>query len=211
MDSIITIITSILGIGAISGALISLIKYVFLSQYRLELNRKKHSDDAAILLEYYKEIYKSNRKTPKSKFELQKATNAAFGTTRFNYELIFMLFDRDERDVERVVKELQKRWILIKIDSANKKITSLLTARQVNILTIIFMIVYFIMSTIVIGIVAGYYWIPLKSFNENYIVLFSYFVIFICGYAFIVLGSMQSLERLIDRTESSEPTQLSFF
>ncbi|KRJ56126.1 hypothetical protein SAMN02799632_00840 [Acinetobacter pittii] len=202
MNTIISNIIALLGVGVISGVFLSLLKYVFFPQYRLELNRKKYSDDATIVLKYYNEIYKTNRTMPKSKFELQKATNAAFGTTRFNYELLFMLFDRDERDVEGVAKELQKRWILIKIDTTNKKIKSRLTVLQGNILGIIFSIIYFIFSIIVLVIMAGYYWLPLKNFHESHILIFSFLVIFICAYAFIVLGSIQSLERLVDRTES---------
>ena len=123
----------------------------------------------------------------------------AFGTTRYNYELIFMLFDRDERDVEGVAKEIQKRWILIKLDYVQKKITARLTVNQVNIFAIIFFILYVIVAIMMLAIVAGYYWIPLKEVNESIVMLILFLIIFICAYAFLVLGSVKSLERLIDR------------
>lgn len=199
MNPIISTIISILSVGAVSAVFLSLLKYIFLPQYRLELNRKKHSDDATAVLKYYNETYKANPTNPKSKFELQKATNAAFGTTRFNYELIFMLFDRDERDVEGIAKDIQKRWILIKLDYTQKKINSRLTVNQVNNLAIGFAIIYAVISIMILVMAAGYYWIPLKNFNENTIMLIFLPIIFICAYAFYTLGSLKSLERLIDR------------
>jgi hypothetical protein len=198
VNPIISTIISILGVSAVSAVFLSLLKYVFLPQYRLELNRKKHSDDATAVLKYYNETYKINQTTPKSKFELQKATNAAFGTTRFNYELLFMLFDRNERDVEGVAKELQKRWILIKFDYVNKKIKSRLTIKQANWLAFSFFIIYAIVAIIILVMAAGYYWIPLKDFNQNNLMLFFLVIILICAYSFYVLGSFKSLERLID-------------
>lgn len=199
MNTIISTIISILSVSAVSAVFLSLLKYIFLPQYRLELNRKKHSDNATAVLKYYTETYKANRTNPKSKFELQKATNAAFGTTRFNYELIFMLFDRDERDVESIAKEIQKRWILIKLDYAQKKINARLTVKQANWLAFGFATLYAVISIMILVIAAGYYWIPLKNFNQNTIMLISLLIVFICAYAFYALGSFKSLERLIDR------------
>lgn len=199
MNPIISTIISILGVSAVSAVFLSLLKYIFLPQYRLELNRKKHSDDATAVLKYYNETYKINQTTPKSKFELQKATNAAFGTTRFNYELLFMLFDRDERDVESVAKEIQKRWILIKLDYVQKKITARLTVNQVNYLAIGFFILYLVIAIMILVMAAGYYWIFLERFNESAVMLVLLLIIFICAYAFYVLSSIKSLERLIDR------------
>lgn len=134
-----------------------------------------------------------------SKFELQKSTNAAFGTRNFNYELIFMLFDRDERDVELKAKEIQKRWFLIKVDYVQKKITARLTVNQINYLAIGFFILYVIVAIMMLVIVAGYYWIPLKGVNESVVMLILFLIIFICAYAFLVLGSVKSLETLMDR------------
>lgn len=199
MNPIISTIISILGVSAVSVVFLSLLKYIFLPQYRLELNRKKHSDDATAVLKYYNETYQINQTTPKSKFELQKATNAAFGTTRFNYELLFMLFDRDERDVESVAKEIQKRWILIKLDYVQKKITARLTVNQVNYLAIGFFILYLVIAIMILVMAAGYYWIFLERFNESAVMLVLLLIIFICAYAFYVLSSIKSLERLIDR------------
>ncbi|NUF13936.1 hypothetical protein, partial [Acinetobacter oleivorans] len=179
---------SILSVSAVSAVFLSLLKYIFLPQYRLELNRKKHSDDETAVLKYYTETYKANRTNPKSKFELQKATNAAFGTTRFNYELIFMLFDRDERDVESIAKEIQKRWILIKLDYAQKKINARLTVKQANWLAFGFATLYAVISIMILVMAAGYYWIPLKNFNQNTIMLISLLIVFICAYAFYALG-----------------------
>lgn len=198
MNPIISSIISILGVGAVSAVFISLLKYIFLPQYRLELNRKKHSDDATAVLKYYDETYKANQSSPKSKFELQKATNAAFGTTRFNYELIFMLFDRDERDVEGVAKELQKRWILIKFDYVNKIIKSRLSIKHANWLAVFFGVIYVSVAIIILVMAAGYYWILLKDYNQNVIMVVSVFIILICAYSFYVLGSFKSLEKLID-------------
>lgn len=198
MNPIITSIISILGVGAVSAVFLSLLKYIFLPQYRLELSRKKHSDDATAVLKYYNETYKTNQITPKSKFELQKATNAAFGTNRFNYELIFILFDRNERDVEGVAKELQKRWILIKFDYVSKKIKSRITVKTANWLAIVFVVIYAIAATMILVMAAGYYWILLKDFNQNYVMFILFIIILICAYSFYVLGSFKSLERLID-------------
>lgn len=198
MNPIVTSIISILGVSAVSAVFLSLLKYLFLPQYRLELNRKKHSDDATAVLKYYKKTYKTHQTTPKSKFELQKATNAAFGTNRFNYELIFMLFDRDERDVEGVAKELQKRWILIKFDYVNKKIKSRITIKHANWLAAGFIFIYCSIATMILVMAAGYYWIPLKDFNQNYLMFIFLIIILICAYSFYVLGSFKSLERLID-------------
>ena len=68
MNPIISSIISILGVGAVSAVFLSVLKYVFLPQYRLELNRKKHNDDATAVLKYYNETYKTNQTTSKSKF-----------------------------------------------------------------------------------------------------------------------------------------------
>lgn len=199
MNPIISTIISILGVSAVSAVFLSLLKYIFLPQYRMELNRKKHTDDATVVLKYYKETYKANQTDPKSKFELQKATNAAFGTTRFNYELIFMLFDRNERDVESIAKEIQKRWILIKLDFVQKKINARLSVKLANRLAIGFAIIYAVISIMILVMAAGYYWIPLKNFNQNTIMFIFLLIIFTCAYAFYALGSLKSLERLIDR------------
>ncbi|MFW1926540.1 hypothetical protein [Acinetobacter ursingii] len=109
-----------------------------------------------------------------------------------------MLFDRNERDVEGVAKELQKRWILIKFDYVNKKIKSRLTIKQANWLAFSFFIIYAIVAIIILVMAAGYYWIPLKDFNQNNLMLFFMVIILICAYSFYVLGSFKSLERLID-------------
>lgn len=199
MNPIISTIISILGVSAVSAVFLSLLKYIFLPQYRLELNRKKHSDDATAVLKYYNETYKINQTTPKSKFELQKATNAAFGTTRFNYELLFMLFDRDERDVESVAKEIQKRWILIKLDYVQKKIECRIPIDKVNLISFILFVVYIIISIIILVMAAGYEWFFFKNFNQSNVMLLLLIAILICGYFFYVLGNLKALERLIER------------
>lgn len=199
MNPLWSTVISILSISAVSALLLGVLKYIFLPHYRVEINRKKHSDDATAVLKYYKEVYKENQTTPKSKFELQKSTNAAFGTNKYNFELIFILLDRDERDVEIRAKEIQSRWLLIKVDYVNKKIKCRLSKRSINILAWINIALYFFASWIILTISMGYEWWGLKNFNESHVVLTLFGVIFLLAYCLNILGILKTLERLIDR------------
>ena len=199
MNPIWSAVISILSISAISAMLLSVLKYIFLPHYRLEINRKKHKDDAAAVLKYYENVYKQNKESPKSKFELQKSTNAAFGTSQFNYELIFMLFDRDERDVEIRAKQIQSRWLLITVDYVNQKIKCCLSKKWINRLAVFSILLYFGLASIVLSMSIGYEWYGLRNFKEIYVILTLFLLILTVAYFLYVLGTLKSLERLIDR------------
>lgn len=199
MSPIWSTVISILSISAISAMLFSVLKYIFLPHYRLEINRKKHNDDATAVLTYYENVYKKNKESPKSKFELQKSTNAAFGTSQFNYELIFMLFDRDERDVEIRAKQIQSRWLLITVDYVNQKIKCCLSKKWINRLAVFSILLYFGLASIVLSMSIGYEWYGLRNFKEIYVILTLFLLILTVAYFLYVLGTLKSLERLIDR------------
>ncbi len=193
-----TFLLSLISIGAIATILINTLRYVFLPHYRLEINRKRHNDDAEAMLNYYGNVYKKNNLEKRSKFELQKLTNAAFGTKNFNFELIFLLFERDVRDVEFFAKEIQKRWLLIKVDYENNKIISRISTKIIPPLTVFLLILYFSFSAIILGISMGYEWFLLKSFNGSIVVTVSFISILLVAYLIYVLASIKAMKRLID-------------
>ncbi|KAA8734899.1 hypothetical protein F4V57_03835 [Acinetobacter qingfengensis] len=198
-SSILTPILSFLSIAGVIVVFINIFKFLFLPSYRLELNRKKYQTDATTLVDYYENVYLKNQIDPKPKFILQKETNAAFGTRNFPYELIFMLFDRDVRDVELQVKAIQKRWFTIKVDYDRNKIECLFTEKMINKLAIIASGFYLILSILIIGMAAGYIWIFFKSFNQNWVMTILFLLILLCAYLFNILGNLKGLKKLIDQ------------
>lgn len=200
MSPIFSTIISIISIGAITGVLINTLKFIVLPHYRLEINRKKHTDDATAFLNYYENVYKNSQKEgeKKSKFEFQKLTNAAFGTKKFNYELIFLLFDRDVRDVEIIAKEIQKRWILVKIDYDNNKIRSRIKKDLIVNIMFFLGILYFSIAGVILVMAAGYEWIFFKGHNESIILLICFMLILIIAYFIYVFGSIKGMDKIID-------------
>ncbi|GEM_PF-3717654 len=193
-------IISILSITVISTSLIQVFKYIAMPHYRLEINRKQHSDKANALSNYINNTYKPHKDdlkgTPKS--VIQKQTNAAFATTKFNFELIFLLLNRDVRDIELRAKDIQSRWILLHVDYESKKIKCLLKKTWLpKIIGIAFML-YFVFSILIMGIVLGYEWYGLRGINESYLLITLFLLILIDAYIIYVIGIIKNLENLIN-------------
>lgn len=198
MNQILSTVISILSIGALATVFIQSLKYVLSPNYRLQINRKKHTIDSEIYINYYQKVYKQNSTNPKSSFELQKLTNAAFGTKNFSYELIFMLLDKNVRDVEQYAKMIQNHWILIKLDYQNKKIECRLNKDIINHLIYFLFCLFFLFSTIIIVISLGYEWHFLRGYKESNIILTSWFLIFINTYFIYTLSTLKALDKIID-------------
>ncbi|ENX42580.1 hypothetical protein [Acinetobacter sp. NIPH 2100] len=193
-------IISLLSITVISTSLIQVFKYMALPHYRLEINRKQHSDKANALSNYINDTYApykdSSNTTPKS--VIQRQTNAAFATTKFNFELIFLLLDRDVRDIELRAADIQSRWILLNVDYKSKKIKCLLKKTWLPKIIFIVFILYFVFSILIIGIVSGYEWYGLRGINESYLLITLFLLILIDAYIIYVMGIIKNLENLID-------------